>query len=337
VVATRKQVVKPALNAECRADAVDGEVWLWMPTGKVDLNILVDGGSIVSQEIEVTAGQVTRVEAGSELLRLTLEVPQSEYDPDRNDDGTPHLWTLQQAATDESGTRWEDYAEFSTSEVLMVRAGNYRAVPLGGGAPVEFEVREDKVVTLPEVAPPAVGSVVLKYDVSAFGTASAEMELVYQLTSRLVPGSMWVEGTWLNAALVPDGIRINGLPLETEVVIWGTIWVGSDDTDYELLLRPLKLTPTKDGQQVEAVIKRGVELHEEWFNFEARWLTTIEGLVQEIGEYAIPGRTEIAIYKDGEIAYREWITVPETSEEPFRIPDTLRHELVAREIIETDE
>ena len=44
---------------------------------------------------------------------------------------------------------------------------------------------------------------------------------------------------------------------------------------------------------------------------------------------------EVAVLDDeGKIAVREWITVPEQGDEPFKIPANLRAALEAKELIE---
>lgn len=330
---TRSNPAAPALFVKCTANAVDGVAWLWIPRGKANLEVTIDGREVYTQSIDVMPGQTLQVEAGSNLLRVVLEVPEGSQPPD-SDFEVPDLWTLQQGG--EEG-EWWDQAGLSKTSAFLIPAGRYRAVPWTGGAAVEFEISEDKVVRLPAIEAPSLGQVLLKYDVSTFDSDRVEVEFYYQLTHMLSPADEWIDGKWISATLVPDGFKLHGLPLDTELVIWGGAWVYQDSGEYELLLKPMNLSIKKEGGPIEAVLKRGVQLDDEWFQFHARWLTGIENFHRETPESALPGRHEIAIYLEGEIVHKEWVTIPETSEEPFKIPNSLRQELIAREMLEPEE
>jgi hypothetical protein len=334
VSATTLDVVAPHLSAQCEVFTNNGIAKLWVPRGRVNLDMRINGVTVCSQQAEVIPGQVLQVEAGSALLQLTLELADESYDPYASDTDAPPLWTLQ--LLEEDGN-WYDYSALSAAVTFMLDAGKYRVVPWNGGENVEIELSEDRTVRLPEIATPKFGAVVLKFDVASLGDAYAEANFYYQMTDKLKPGERWIEERWTTSSLVPDGFKLSGMPLDADIAVWGSVWVEDDGEGFELMLRPLQLRITKDGQQVEAYIRRGVELDEEWYGLDARWVTPVENLTRELGESALPGRNELAVYRDEEIVFRDWVIIPETSSEPFKIPDALRRELESRELIEPRE
>jgi hypothetical protein len=334
VSASTLDVTPPDLAVQCDVFTSDGVAKLWVPRGRVNLDMRINGVTVCSQQAEVIPGQVLQVEAGSALLQLTLELADESYDPYASDIDAPPLWTLQ--LLEEDGN-WYDYSALSAAVTFMLDAGKYRVVPWNGGENVEIELSEDRTVRLPEIATPKFGAVVLKFDVASLGDAYAEANFYYQMTDKLKRGERWIEERWTTSSLVPDGFKLSGMPLDADIAVWGSVWVEDDGEGFELMLRPLQLRITKDGQQVEAYIRRGVELDEEWYGLDARWVTPVENLTRELGESALPGRNELAVYRDEEIVFRDWVIIPETSSEPFKIPDALRRELESRELIEPRE
>jgi hypothetical protein len=328
-------VTAPDLPVQCSADSIDGVAKLWIPRGRADVSCWV-GQVSYSRRVEVTPGQVTLVNVDSPLIELTLEVGGDPYDPYGFEFDAPQLWKLEQATGDGG---WAGRDELSETSTFTLSPGTYRAMPWSGGDGVVIELSDDKTVRLPAIAIPTFGSAILKYDVAILGKLEVGVEFGYALIGNLVPHTRYPSAHDVRTTVVADGFKVSGLPLGADIAIWGGLTLYDGETEARLLLRPLKLRLSKDGQVVEADIRREVKLHDEWGELDARWATPVENLTLPVREAALPGRQELLIYgvASGQtresVLYREWVVVPDASAEPFRIPADLRRELEARKLI----
>lgn len=326
----------------CYSQAVDGVAKLWIPPGKPYLSVSMNGQSIFSQPIEVKAGQVTRVDVKTSLAKLSFEVPaQEETSPDDSD--LTALWRLERREADGS---WVLDEEFSENITYLVGSSMYRAVPWNGSPRDAIEIDMgagvDRTIRLPKLPTPKFGNIVLKFDVGILGSGFADFELRYVPVNRLLnedgtPADF--DPVWVEASVVPDGVRLKSVLLGTEIAIWGGMYTYDDETEEWRMLKPLKCKPTKENEQIEAVFSKSVELDDEWYDVDIRIITDVPGLMLGLDEdgYLAPGLQKIAAYgTDGKQVFTDTITCPETSEEPFKIPANLRAALENHNLIDPD-
>lgn len=325
------------LKLECSSRANDGVAKLWFPQGAVHVEVTALGWEIYSKNHVVTPGNMLRIDATSNLVRLTVEC--AESDDSLHGDELPDVWRMEKYLED----IWEEWGGISGPEILTLAPALYRFVPWNGTArdAIEVDLRSggDTSVRLPEIEAPTAGSVVLKFDVKQLGESWSEVEIRYAVTGHLSRESNEeTYGTWCYATIVPDGIKLSGLPLNTEIAVWGDIWYENDDDEASMLLKPLRVTVSEEGQLVDATFFRGVYVSEEWLEANPRLVTGIDGLNLEMEGLTLSGRHEFTFHdSDGKVLLREWITLPEKPEDEVPLPAHVKARLEALGAIEPNE
>lgn len=321
-----------ATGSDCRCDSWgdEGQAVAWLPPGDSMVYVYLDNNLIHLSEIEVKRGKVLVIDVSHDSVRVEFE----HADPPTGMGQGPPGWEL---------LRFDEHGEWIAEEnspygVELLQPGRYRVQPflLNQHKPIDFDITDgqDRVIRVPKLPKIEYGDCLLHMDTSVLGDKEVYANVSYiwagiRTEQRL--GNNHRPWYWsITASVVPEGIRIEKLPLGQDVILTAYLEVDEGQVERIVLMKPIKVRFDKPGQSVATDWKNGTLLHEDWDEFDACTVSFTPGFSAPFSEdgYAFPGRQEVVFYdQHDEIVLRDWVIVPESVDE-FAIPPALRAKLV---------
>ena len=219
----------------------------------------------------------------------------------------------------------------------------YRLVPYTGDEnkiiKVDLTLGEDQTVRLPEITLPNVGSALLKFDVSIFDDDDDHIELY---TSYSILQSSGTEGLWapnmpvgITAKVVPDGIRIDGVPLGVEVAVQCAMITSAATDTPKFILNPIRIKLTKTPGELEVEIIELVDKGEGWWGHPLVLVTDIPGVYVDLKNWwaGIPsGEHEFGVLDDGQLILLRKFNIPADAEDSGPMPEDYLRKLEAHKL-----
>lgn len=312
-----------------RVQARGGVARLWCPPGKADLYCKMGGQTLPWREVVVT-------DTVSEIL-IELNEVQVVFKRHEDDDTN---WTFATADKPDQ-TDW-----IETGSPMLLEARKYLIRPPRSqdqSAAFELDLTDgkDREVELPRVEPHRLVDIRIamsEADWKGFSSASFWYWQPVEGFDKPLAGEFEHSQEDLASRALPDALVLRGVPLGRAILLKGCLYRRADDGRMQLwFLQPCQFVASAENN-ITAVWRKGVSLHDEWGDLEIRSASEFAGYwVDPSYDLQLPpGRHEIIVLgPDEKEAARAMIDVPADATE-FRIPADLRRRLEAAELLEPE-